>query len=199
MNNGKQGTWKVKVGKLRDYRVKCWKSGKYRYKLKIELIDSTPTREILVIMLNPSDADEKENNFDPTCRFLINICHSNGYDYITICNLFSLITKDVKVLGQNIQQANDNQNINEIKNYIGGFNEILCAWGGPYKEIKNKKILNDRIKEVLEILKSQKSKGKEILKLKFDKKDRELYPPHPQGKDLNTEFEPYCIERININ
>lgn len=203
MNNGKQGTWIVKVGsQLRNYKIECWKNDeKYRYKLKISLMNSISIKEILVIMLNPSTADEKKNNFDPTCRFLINICHSNGYDSITICNLFSFITKYVKILDKNIQEDEPRLNNEILENSMKGFNEILCAWGGPYKEIKNKKILNDRLKEVFKSLKLQKLRGKKILKLKIKKgyeNKYPQYPPHPSRKRYNTEFEPYCIEEINI-
>lgn len=195
MNNGKD-EWPQK------FQIECYppNDSKRRYILKIYLKDKTQTKkELLVIMLNPSYADKKKS--DPTCLTLINICESNYYDSITICNLFSLRTSKVEELNEKINEANDNRNINETKKCIEGFNEILCAWGGPYKEIKNKKTLNDRLKEIFKSLKLQKLKGKKILKLKIKKESENKYPqypPHPLYKKYNTEFEPYCIEEINI-
>ena len=183
-----------------DVKVECDPDNdtNKRYILNISPKDKKVTKKILVIMCNPSTADKYWS--DHTCKVLIRICEGNGYNSINICNLFSF-RGTIKELNKAIEdsKANDELSGKKLEEQSDTLDEVLCAWGGPYTDLKNKKIFEDRIKEVLEILKSQKSKGKEILKLKFDKKDRELYPPHPQGKDLNTEFEPYCIERININ
>ena len=206
----KEGVWRnIKVGnEYRDCKVECWKSAdckdcKHRYKLRISLIGTTSTKEILVIMLNPSTADEKTDNWDKTCEFLINICHSNGYDLITICNLFSFITKEVEELDKKIQEENSNSIDEALRESIKKANEILCAWGGPYKKIKNKQkqILNDMIKEVFGILKSRNLNVKKVLKLRIKKKSENKfpkYPPHPLCKKYNTEFEPYFIAEINI-
>ena len=201
MNNGKV-KWTIKVnGTPQKFEGECYppNDSKRRYVLKVYPKDKIQTKkEIFVIMLNPSTADENEP--DQTCKFLINQCNWNGHNSITICNLFSsrgLIEKLNECMENDT--ANDNSSDEKLKEQIKKFDEILCAWGGPYKGIKNKKVLNDRIKEVFKILESQKLRGKKILKLKKDSENRcSQYPPHPLGKAHHTEFEPYCIEEINI-
>lgn len=170
-----------------------------RYVLKIFPKDGNVVKkEILVIMLNPSDADNDWS--DHTCKVLMKICKCNGYNSITICNLFSS-RGQVEKLNEFMEndKANDEISDKKLEEQINKFDEVLCAWGGPHNKIRYKKILIDRIKKILKILKSQKLRGKKILKLKIDKKSGKLYPSHPQGKHANIEFKPYCIEDINIS
>lgn len=74
MNNGKQ-EWTIKVNdNLMEFEVECYppNDSKRRYMLKIYPKDKTLTkREILVIMLNPSSANEFKK--DQTCEFVISI------------------------------------------------------------------------------------------------------------------------------
>lgn len=168
----------VKVnGAPQIFEVKCdpTNDSKRRYILKICPKDKTKIKKkILVIMLNPSNANEKKPDY--TCRALINLCDSNSYNLITIWNLFSLRTPDVEELNEKINDANDNQNNEKLRLCIGQFDEILCAWGRA-KEIKDMEFYNDRIDQVYHDM----LKGKNLKKFgdEFSFKDK-AYPTHPR-------------------
>ena len=201
MEDGKEDIWRnVKVGdKRRDYKVKCWKSDddKHRYKLKISLINSTSTKEILVIMINPSYAYEKKPDY--TCRALINLCDFNKYNSITICNLFSLIKSNMENLNEprKMNIANDklsDDKLEECIECIKNFNEILCAWGSAEK-IKDRSFYNDRIRKVY----NDMLKGKNLKKFGDEVSFKgKTYPTHPRRyyiikskNELKTKFKPY--------
>jgi len=118
-----------------------------RYMLKIFPKNSAQIKkEILVIMLNPSTADE--NKPDQTCEYLIKLCDYNGYNSLTICNLFPL-RGNIKKLNEEIGNANDLSNDQKLYGCIAQFDEILCAWGQADKiKIKDRKAYNKRIREV---------------------------------------------------
>ena len=165
MNNGK-GKWPenvtVKGDPLND--------SNRRYMLKIFPKDSAQIKkEILVIMLNPSKADEDSS--DKTCKVLINLCDWNGYNGITICNLFSLRKSNVKELNEEIQDANDS--LNDLKRYIEPFDEVLCAWGRA-EGLKDRNLYNERITEVYEILANKKLK-----EFGHSSLNGNIYPYHP--------------------
>ena len=174
MNNGK-GEWTIIVnGKQQEFEVECDPpdDAKRRYILKVYPKDKTQTKkEILVIMLNPSIADKDKP--DPTCRALINLCDWKGYNNITICNLFSLRGPNVKELNNKIQDTNDSLNDLKLKECIGRFDEILCAWGRA-KELKDRNFYNARINKVYEMLTNKKLK--EFGHSPFN---GDIYPNHP--------------------
>ena len=142
MNNGK-GKWDVGNTQL---EVECCPpNDSTRYMLKIYPKDKIQTKKkIFVIMLNPSKADENEP--DQTCEYLIKLCDYNGYNSLTICNLFSL-RGNIKKLNEEIHNANDLSNDQKLDECIAQFDGILCAWGQADK-IKDRKAYNKRIREV---------------------------------------------------
>jgi hypothetical protein len=186
MNNGK-GTWvEVKVNdEKQDIRVECDPPNdpKRRYILNLDLKPKIQTNnKILVIMLNPSTADEKKT--DSTCRALMNLCDWNGYNTITVCNLFSLRTSNVKELNEKIDEANDIQNDDKLKACIGKFDEILCAWGKADK-IKRRKEYDARIENIEGMLNGKKLKkiGNGLVNGK--------YPFHPYFYNFKKNWSKY--------
>lgn len=170
-----------------------------RYTLKLYPKDKTLTKkEILVIMLNPSTADE--NKPDTTCRSLIKLCNFNDYNSITICNLFSLRTPNVMVLNEAIKTntANDDLNDEKLKECIKELNEVLCAWGkaDKIKDRKIREILDTRIEEIEERL-----KGKKLYKIENTFFKGKNYPTHPywyntlkSKNKFEIKFKPYKLE-----
>ena len=81
---------------------------------------------VLFIMLNPSTADDKQN--DPTVRRCIGYAQGWGYGLLTVCNIFALRSTDPKALYASddpIGSENNNHIITEAKKA----DLILCAWG----------------------------------------------------------------------
>lgn len=107
---------------------------KYRYQLKRDL--GPDLRPCLFIMLNPSSADEV--NDDPTVRRCINFAKSWGYGKLIVCNLFALrATKpDVLLTHKNpVGIENDAAITGTIQQVIDQGGIVVCAWGafGAYK------------------------------------------------------------------
>lgn len=69
---------------------KCVIKGKYRYSLEILNDTDVNGQRILIVLINPSTADE--NNDDPTTRNIKKWCKEKGYCSATIVNLFAYIT-----------------------------------------------------------------------------------------------------------
>ena len=67
---------------------------KYRYRLNRRISQSR--KEIIFIGLNPSTADEKDN--DSTLRRLLDFSDSWGYGSLVVINLFARISNSPKIL-----------------------------------------------------------------------------------------------------
>ncbi len=168
--------WRIKVNrKLQEFEVECDPPNysNRRYMLKIFPKNMAQIKkEILVIMLNPSIADKYSS--DKTCRDLINLCDCNGYNSITICNLFSS-RGQVKELNEFMENgtANDNSSDEKLKEQIEKFDEVLCAWG-KVEELEDRNLYNIRINKVYEMLTNKKLK--EFGHTSFN---GDIYPNHP--------------------
>ena len=189
MNNG-NGEWSgVKVnGEIQNIKVECKAQNDSirRYVLRIHLKAKTQIeKEILVIMLNPSTANE--NKPDPTCKALMNLCDWNGYNFITICNLFSLRTPNPSKLNDNIDEANDTQNNDKLRLCIGQFDEVLCAWGNA-KKIKERAKYLTRVYKVEDMLNGKKLKkiGKGLVDNRF--------PYHPYSFCFKRSADKYKVQ-----
>lgn len=195
MNDGK-GEWTVMVfGTQQTFEVECdptfEDNPNRRYILKIFPKDRTQIKkELLVIMINPSTADEKKS--DQTCRALLNLCDYNNYTNITICNLFSLRTSKVEELNEKIYEANDTQNNDKLTLCIGKFNEVLCAWGKASK-IKKRGDYDTRINQVYQML-----NGKKLKKIGNGLVD-DKYPIHPYSFSFQKNGDKYKIDFEEFN
>ena len=103
--------------------------GKHRYVLSRRWDDNAGT--VLFVMLNPSTATESRN--DPT----ISRCHGfairmNGgrHGAYTICNLFSLITPDRKLLESECDRLDETENDQTLLKACQRSERLICAWGG---------------------------------------------------------------------
>jgi hypothetical protein len=98
----------------RKYRYKLWRTWDEK-KLKV-----------LFIMLNPSIANESEN--DPTIRRCITFAKDWGYGGIMVGNLYAFITSDPKILYKQENKEGSENKLFLEKMYLES-DITICAWG----------------------------------------------------------------------
>ena len=96
---------------------------KERYSLNREWDKSK--NKILYIMLNPSLADDK--NDDPTIRRLINFTKKFNYGGFLVGNIFTTITPNPKELDKS--KGMSDKNFEELIKLINKVDQIVYAWG----------------------------------------------------------------------
>ena len=101
---------------------------KERYSLKREWDKSK--NKILYIMLNPSLADDK--NDDPTIRRLINFTKKFNYGGFLVGNIFSTITPNPKEIDKS--KGMSDKNFEKLLNLINKVDQIVYAWGNSVEE-----------------------------------------------------------------
>ena len=101
---------------------------KERYSLNREWDKSK--NKILYIMLNPSLADDK--NDDPTIRRLINFTKKFNYGGFLVGNIFSTITPNPKEIDKS--KGMSDKNFEKLLNLINKVDQIVYAWGNSVEE-----------------------------------------------------------------
>lgn len=146
--------------KLRSYLVsEAVIEGNHRYLLKRVWDNEKPV--VTFIMLNPSTADESED--DNTIRSCRRLCENWGYGGFEVVNLFSFRTKDISVLNfedEVIGKKNDNYILDSIKRT----KSVVLAWGNTVREKKIKKFL-EREKQIVELITGNELFAAELTKL----------------------------------
>ena len=105
------------------------KDKKYRYSLKRIWDNDKP--KVLFIMLNPSLADNYQD--DPTIRRLIKFAKLYGYGCFYVGNLFSYITPyPSELLDKDLMFSK--KNIHEIKKMTGLIKDVVYGWGNSFEE-----------------------------------------------------------------
>ncbi len=115
--------------------------GKHRYWL-LRSWEESP-RMILLIGLNPSTANDIQD--DNTVRSCIRLTQQLGYGGFIICNLYSFITRDPKILQANMADAITIATNMYLVSMIAKTHKTICAWGSW-------KFISDRATEVLAII-----------------------------------------------
>ena len=100
------------------------KCGKYRYSLVREW--NKNKGKVLFIMLNPSTADDKED--DNTIIRCINFAKDWGYGGLMVGNLFAYRTTYPKELFKT-KEPEGKENLKYIKQMIKDADLVICAWG----------------------------------------------------------------------
>ena len=103
---------------------------KERYSLNREWDESK--NKILYIMLNPSLADDK--NDDPTIRRLINFTKKFNYGGFLVGNIFTKITPNPKEIDKS--KGMSDKNFEKLLNLINKVDQIVYAWGNSIEEPK---------------------------------------------------------------
>ena len=116
--------------------AKFCEAKKNRYFLKREWDSSKGL--LLYIMLNPSVADDK--NDDPTIRRLINFTKKFNYGGFLVSNIFTKITSNPKKLDKS--RGMTKTNFEKLLKLINKVDQIVYAWGNSVEEPK---ILKDLI------------------------------------------------------
>ncbi len=99
-------------------------TGKYRYQLLRIWDESKPLA--VFIMLNPSTADENED--DPTIKRCMNYARSWGYGGIKVVNLFAYRATDPKELSK-VSDPIGPENNRYIWEAVSGDGIVIAAWG----------------------------------------------------------------------
>jgi hypothetical protein len=139
------------------------KCNKYRYSLTRVWNKSKP--KIMFLMLNPSTADEV--NDDPTIRRCIDFAKTWGFGGLYVCNLFAFRSTDPKGLLE-INDPFGEQNLTYIRKLANKVDTIICAWGN--KPILEKILKNKTPYDILNI---------DILKLNYLELSKDEIPKHP--------------------
>ena len=108
---------------------------KERYSLSREWDKSK--NKILYIMLNPSLADDK--NDDPTIRRLINFTKKFNYGGFLVGNIFTKITPNPKEIDKS--KGMSDKNFEKLLNLINKVDKIVYAWGNSIEEPQHLKEL----------------------------------------------------------
>ena len=113
---------------------------KERYSLNREWDESK--NKILYIMLNPSLADDK--NDDPTIRRLINFTKKFNSGGFLVGNIFTTITPNPKELDKS--KGMSDKNFEELIKLINKVDQIVYAWGSSIEEpqLLKKLVLNPK-------------------------------------------------------
>jgi len=119
------------IAKKTMQRAKISDDGVYRYQF-VDIQDKTKPK-ILVIMLNPSTADEVKDD-DTICK-LRNKVAAWGYGGMYVGNLYAYRTPYPKVL-KTVSDPEGPENRKYIRDMIdsGSFERVVYAWGNEEKE-----------------------------------------------------------------
>ena len=101
---------------------------KERYSLKREWDKSK--NKILYIMLNPSLADDK--NDDPTIRRLVSFTKKYNYGGFLVGNIFTTITPNPKEIDKS--KGMSDKNFEKLLKLINKVDQIVYAWGDNIEE-----------------------------------------------------------------
>tara|TARA_B000000557_G_scaffold263205_1_gene265526 strand:+ start:1133 stop:1585 length:453 start_codon:yes stop_codon:yes gene_type:complete len=101
---------------------------KERYSLKREWDKSK--NKILYIMLNPSLADDK--NDDPTIRRLVSFTKKYNYGGFLVGNIFTTITPNPKEIDKS--KGISDKNFEKLLKLINKVDQIVYAWGDNIEE-----------------------------------------------------------------
>jgi len=106
---------------------------KHRYSLFRIWNNEGPSRIIPWVGLNPSTADENED--DPIIRRCIMFSKKSGYDGLVMLNLFSLVSTDPKkAIADPI--SNRYENRLHLKAYLSLNSRAALCWGASYPDLK---------------------------------------------------------------
>jgi hypothetical protein len=101
----------------------------YRYQLTRIWDEDKP--KVLFIMLNPSTADDLED--DPTIRRVVDFAKSWGYGGVYVANLYAFRSTDPKGLKTTSDPIGP-ENRKHIQELVGSVDRVIYAWGNKKKE-----------------------------------------------------------------
>jgi hypothetical protein len=135
------------------------------------------TESWLYIMLNPSTANEQDN--DSTIESCMRIAWNNDAGSVHVVNLFSFITDDPKVLYSALKHAKNDLTNHHIKKQLSECDKVICAWG-------NWDFTSERVQEVTEMI--FESKHKQVYCLKENINGSPRHPLYMSGKTKPKQY-----------
>lgn len=108
---------------------------RYRYRLWREWDHTISTGPIVFIMLNPSTADEHQN--DPTVERCMRRAQRLGHPGLVVVNLFAYRTTDPRGLLE-VDDAAGEHNDAAILDACAGAAGVVLAWGNTHKTLAHK-------------------------------------------------------------
>ncbi|MFJ6267033.1 DUF1643 domain-containing protein [Lysinibacillus xylanilyticus] len=139
-----------------------------RRKYKSDKYSNVKKQKLCYILINPSYADELL--FDKTNRLASNIGVRENYNEVVILNMYSLITKDSKILKKNIDVASDLTNDQVILDECLNAERIIVSWGID-------KRFDDRRMELLNLLETN-AVLQNLYKIVYTGEDKVYDPAH---------------------
>lgn len=158
-------------------------SEKYRYIFSSKIWDKKK-KACLFIMLNPSTADSEKNLNDQTTQKCKRIAEFNKFGSFQIVNLFAFRSSDpidLNLADDPIGPENDKKILIELKKIKKNGGKVIAAWGDG-KGVEKPK-LQDRIKEILDVLEKEK------IQIWVLGKTRSRNPWHPRNLNCQKPFE----------
>lgn len=168
-----------------DIQIETDLSSNLRYLLEVPLINNT-NKSVLVIMKNPSKADQYES--DRTINNVLKFCNSKQYSKVYIMNLYSYYSTDPNAIAELIKSGQEmlaigRENDRILQQTSEKVNDVIVAWGSNTFNCTEK--YKKRIKRVTNII-----KGKEISYVESISECR-WYPKHAQIWSVNHDIQMY--------
>ncbi|MGG3772970.1 DUF1643 domain-containing protein [Heyndrickxia faecalis] len=168
-----------------EIQIQADLSNNLRYLLEVPLMNNA-NRSVLVIMKNPSLADQYES--DRTINNVLKFCHSNQYSKVYIMNLYSYYSTDSNGIANLIKNGKEmlavgRENDRILQQTTEKVNDVIVAWGGNTFGYTDK--YKQRIKQVTRII-----DGKTLYYVEDISKCR-WYPKHAQVWSVNQDIEMY--------
>ncbi|MGE7922359.1 DUF1643 domain-containing protein [Viridibacillus arvi] len=139
-------------------------------------------QKLCFILINPSYADELL--FDKTNMLASNIGIRENFSEVVILNMFSLITKDTKVLKKTQNDWNDSTNDQVILEECLNAEQIILSWGSDV-------VFDERRSELLNTLESH-SLLQNVYRIVYTNSAGTVYDPAHLSKYLSDN--PYNFE-----
>jgi hypothetical protein len=124
---------------------------KWRYALWRNWEEGNNRKSVMFVGLNPSIADEVEN--DATIRKCIGFAQRWGYSGIYMVNLFAFVAtkpSHMAAFDDPIGPGNDAS----ISKYRQDVERVIAAWGSVDRRFRNKLNWNNRINQVLKLVRT---------------------------------------------
>lgn len=116
---------------LRDDRSSAVLSDDRHYRYRLTRTWDTEKPRLAWVMLNPSTADETED--DPTIRRCIGYAKDWGYGSILVGNLFALRTPEPSELGNDPNPVGEENN-RHLRLIANDAAKVMVAWGASYSD-----------------------------------------------------------------
>ena len=165
------GTYKYK-----DYVLDIKKIGdeRYRFLLEFDLQQDYSVKSALVLMQNPSKADEKIS--DQTINTVLDRLHRCGYTKVYIANLIPIYATDSRVISDmGLKEDLYERNDQIVAQVIEKATKIFVAWGG--RNGFDKDLYAKRIKAIQNLL-----ANKEVYCYKVNADGTPVHPARNQWK-----------------